>query len=154
MSTAIGTADEFQALRARWTALVAAGELEEALVLVESALAWARERGEATLVERAVCNRAAIACGPGGQRRGSAREIVRRRCAAIRSVTSDPATVADDQPMTNAGGRPATVTSTFDNPSSTLASALTAATTPAAAVPINRSGMTLSSRAAASMSQS
>ena len=74
---------------------------------------------------------AAMACGPGGHRRGSAREIVRSRCAAIRSVTSEPATVAEDQPITNAGGRPATVTSTSDSPSSTLASALTAATTPA-----------------------
>jgi hypothetical protein len=61
LSEPIDSVEDFHACRARWATLVAAGELEKALDLVEGALAWARERGEAALVERALCNRAAIA---------------------------------------------------------------------------------------------
>jgi hypothetical protein len=61
MSAPIETVADYHACRTRWAALVAEGEFDEALDLVERALAWARERGEAALVERALCNRAAIA---------------------------------------------------------------------------------------------
>lgn len=52
---------DFQTARARWNEAVEAGRLEEALVLVEDALAWAESSGEELLCDRAVCNRAAIA---------------------------------------------------------------------------------------------
>ncbi len=53
--------EEFQAARVRWTAAVEAGRLDEALVLVEEALAWADASGEELLRDRTLCNRAAIA---------------------------------------------------------------------------------------------
>jgi tetratricopeptide (TPR) repeat protein len=53
--------EEFQAARVRWMEAVEAGRLEEALVLVEEALAWAETSGETLLRDRALCNRAAIA---------------------------------------------------------------------------------------------
>lgn len=61
MPIEIHTPAEFHSARARWTALVAEGEFEEALALVEAATAWARNAGEAVLLDRALCNRAAIA---------------------------------------------------------------------------------------------
>jgi tetratricopeptide (TPR) repeat protein len=51
----------FQAARARWAEAVEAGRLEEALALVDEALAWAEASGEEQLRDRALCNRAAIA---------------------------------------------------------------------------------------------
>lgn len=53
--------EEFHALRARWTALVAEGDFAGALELVEAAAAWAKTHGDATLLDRVLCNRAAIA---------------------------------------------------------------------------------------------
>lgn len=53
--------EDFHAARVRWTEAVEAGRLEEALALVEEALAWAGENGEESLRDRAMCNRAAIA---------------------------------------------------------------------------------------------
>ena len=52
--------EDFQAVRARWTRAVEAGELGEALVLVEEALVWAEASGEEALRDRTLCNRAAI----------------------------------------------------------------------------------------------
>ena len=74
-------AAEFHARRARWSALVAAGDFETALPLVEEALAWARETGEPTLVDRALCNRAAIALELG---RGAA-QLAELRSLLMRS---------------------------------------------------------------------
>ena len=73
-------AAEFHARRARWSALVAAGEFEPALALVESALAWTREQGDPTLVDRALCNRAAIALelGRGAALVGELRALLMR----------------------------------------------------------------------------
>lgn len=61
MPIEIRNPSEFQSARARWTALVAAGEFEEALALVEAATEWARTAGDPVLLDRAICNRAAIA---------------------------------------------------------------------------------------------
>jgi tetratricopeptide (TPR) repeat protein len=55
------TLEDFQAARIRWTESVEAGRLEEALALVEEALAWAESAGESNCRDRALCNRAAIA---------------------------------------------------------------------------------------------
>ena len=69
-------------------------------------------------------------------------------------MTSAPPTVADDQPTTNAGGRPATAT--FDAGETRARRRRARATASASAdgaVPISRSAGTLSSRAAASISQ-
>ncbi len=61
MTTELFSPEDFQACRARWTALVAAGEFEEALELTESAVRWARLQDDPVLLDRTLCNRAAIA---------------------------------------------------------------------------------------------
>jgi ATP/maltotriose-dependent transcriptional regulator MalT len=61
MTLRVENAADFQACRARWTSLVAAGELDQALDLVDVALVWARRQDDPALLDRAVCNRAAIA---------------------------------------------------------------------------------------------
>src|SRR5579864_3705745 len=94
---------------------------------------------------------AAIARADGGQNRLSDCATARRRCAGIRSVTSDPEIVADDQATTKVGGRPPTVTDTPAPapPASRPTSARTVPTTAAAAVPTRRSAATPNSRDAA-----
>lgn len=52
---------DFQEARLRWTSCVEAGRYDEALVIVEEALAWAEANGEERLRDRALCNRAAYA---------------------------------------------------------------------------------------------
>ena len=76
----IRNAAEFQAARGRWTEAVEAGRLDEALALVEEALAWAEVDGDELLLDRAVCNRAAIALelGSGAVHIASLRALLMR----------------------------------------------------------------------------
>jgi tetratricopeptide (TPR) repeat protein len=60
-SVRIAGLEDFHALRARWMALVAEGDFAAAFELVEAATAWAKTHGDATLLDRVLCNRAAIA---------------------------------------------------------------------------------------------
>lgn len=61
MTPRVGSASELEAARARWSELVEAGRLEEALPLVEAALAWATTSGDPVLAARVRCNRARVA---------------------------------------------------------------------------------------------
>jgi len=78
VSAAIASLEQLQAARSRWTELVEAGHLEEALPLVESALDWLAGQDEPVLEARVRCNRArvAIELGLEGSYAGELRDVL------------------------------------------------------------------------------
>ena len=75
----------FETLKERWQTATEAGRLEEAQAIIERALSWARESGDANQVDSAVCAFAAVAIQLG---RGEG-ELPRLREILLRN--SDPA---------------------------------------------------------------
>lgn len=61
MTFVVASREDYQNARARWSAAVEAGHLEEALALVDAAALWAARHAEPELVDRTFLNRAAIA---------------------------------------------------------------------------------------------
>jgi hypothetical protein len=82
--------EEFQSCREHWSSLVAEGEFERALELIESALLWVREHGDSVLLDRVLCNRAAIATELG---RGAA-QVAELRALLMRSEDVENAYLA------------------------------------------------------------
>ncbi|MCB1009224.1 MAG: hypothetical protein KDB94_10050 [Acidobacteria bacterium] len=61
MTTTIDSRERLESARARWTELVEAGRLEEALPLIESALEWLAGEDDPVTEARVRCNRARVA---------------------------------------------------------------------------------------------
>lgn len=91
MKTEIRSLAEFQACRASWNALVAEGDFATAYELVEGAVEWARAHGGPVLLDRVLCNRAAIAIELG---RGSSDQIAALRAILMRSEDVENAFLA------------------------------------------------------------
>src|SRR5215210_3997855 len=80
-----GTRSIFDDLRERGVQAIEAGRIEEAAVLFNGALAWAREHGDDRQIDLAVCNRAAAAIdlGRGEGELPRLREILMRNADAV-----------------------------------------------------------------------
>ncbi len=80
-----GIPTAFEELRVRGAQAIEAGRLEEAEQLFEQALSWARQNGDANLVDLALCNRAAAAIdlGRGERELPRLREILMRNADPV-----------------------------------------------------------------------